>query len=191
MVAVASLFTSDREQRLWSWVLILVVTIYSTLWLTPTVSGALRSRGLLGAFFVIGLILVVATIVAHGLEARPRGSEIVVGLGIAAVYLMVFVRIALPEERTHLIEYGVVAVLVHAALVERSKNHRVVPFAALTAVLMTALIGALDEGLQTLVPGRVFDARDILFNTLAGTMAVASSVALRGARRRRNLGVHR
>ena len=32
-------------------------------------------------------------------------------MGIAATYLLVFVRMAIPTERSHLIEYGVVAVL--------------------------------------------------------------------------------
>ena len=52
------------------------------------------------------------------------------------------------------------------------------------AVVATALVGALDEGIQVLLPSRVFDPVDILFNVLAGLMAVAASVALAWARRR-------
>jgi VanZ family protein len=96
---------------------------------------------------------------------------------------MVFVRMAIPEERTHLIEYGVVAVFIHEALIERNKQGRRVRFPALYAVLATALVGALDEGIQEILPSRVFDLRDILFNFLAGFMAVTGNLALRWARR--------
>ena len=61
-----SLFTSDRERRLWLWTLAVVVAIYSTLGLTRTLAGALRDSGLLGAAFALGMLLVGATIVMQG-----------------------------------------------------------------------------------------------------------------------------
>lgn len=177
------LFSSDRERRLWLWTLAVVVAIYSTLGLARTLVWALRDRGLIDAFFIFSLLLVVATIVMQGLKRRPGAAETSVVLGVAATYLMVFVRMALPEERTHLIEYGVVAIFIHEALTERASQGRCVPFPALFAVLATALAGVLDECIQAFVPSRVFDPRDILFNVLAGVMAVAASVALGWARR--------
>lgn len=178
-------FTSARERRLWLWTLAAVVAIYSTLGLTRTLAGALRDGGLLEASFVLGMLLVGATILTQGLKTRPGGAEIGVALGIAAVYLLVFVRMAIPvEERTHLIEYGVVAVFIYEALTERVSQGRRVPVPALLAVLATALLGVFDECIQAFLPGRVFDPRDILFNVLAGVMAVAASVVLGWARRR-------
>ena len=97
---------------------------------------------------------------------------------------MVFVRMGIAEERTHLIEYGVVALLIHAALTERADGGGRVPAPALFAVLGTALVGVLDEFIQALLPSRVFDPRDTRFNVLAGVLAVAAIVALRWARRR-------
>lgn len=35
---------------------------------------------------------------------------------------------------------------------------------------MTALFGLLDEGIQAMLPNRVFDVRDVFFNALAGFM---------------------
>ncbi|MDH3599268.1 MAG: VanZ family protein, partial [Candidatus Tectomicrobia bacterium] len=146
------LFSSDRERRLWTWTLAVVVAIYSTLSLARTLAGALRDSGLLEASFVLGLLLVGATIVTQGLKTRPGGSEIGVALGVAATYLMVFVRMAIPEERTHLIEYGVVAIFIHEALTERASQGRRVPVPALLAVLATALVGVLDECIQAFLP---------------------------------------
>jgi len=102
-----------------------------------------------------------------------------------AVYGMVMVRIALtPEERTHLFEYGILATLIYQALSERASNGRKVPSPAILAVLITALLGWLDEGIQALLPNRVYDIRDVGTNALAGVMAIAVVLTLAWARRR-------
>ena len=105
-----------------------------------------------------------------------------VALGVAVVYLKVFVQMGL-EERTHLIEYDVVAIFIHEALTERASHGRRIPVPAALAILATALVGALDECIQAFLPTRVFDVQDIVFNTLAAVMAVATSLALGWARR--------
>ena len=183
------IFSSARERRLWLWTLAVVVAIYSTLGISRTLAEYLREHGLLEAasfvLFLLGMLLVGATIVTQGVKARPGGAEIAVALGVTAAYLMVFLRMAVLEERTHLIEYGVVGVFIHAALAERASQGRRVPLPPLLAILATAVLGLLDEGIQAFLPSRVFDTQDILFNVLAGTMAVAASVALAWARRRR------
>ena len=178
-----SLFTSRRERRLWLWTLLVVAAIYSTLGLARPLAGALRELGLLGALFMLGMILVGAAILTQGLKTRPGGAEICVALGVAAVYLLLFARIATPEERTHLIEYGVVAVFIYEALTERVSHGRRVPVPALLAVLAASLVGVLDENIQALLPNRAYDIRDVLFNVLAALMAVAASAALAWARR--------
>ena len=181
-----SLFTSTRERRLWLWTLAVVVAIYSTLGLAATLVGVLRDRGLIDIVFIFGFLLILATIVMQGLKTRVRGAEITVMLGVAAVYLMVFVRMVISVvERTHLIEYGVVAVFIHEALLERASQGRRVPAPALLAILATSLVGVLDECIQAFLPSRVFDSRDILFNILAAVMAVAASAALAWVRQRR------
>ena len=178
-----SLFTSRRERRLWLWTLLVVAAIYSTLGLARPLAGALRERGLLEALFMLGMLLVGAAILTQGLKTRPGGAEICVALGVAAVYLLLFARVATPEERTHLIEYGVVAVFIYEALGERASHGRRVPVPALLAVLAASLVGVLDENIQALLPNRAYDIRDVLFNVLAALMAVAASAALAWARR--------
>ena len=135
-------------------------------------------------FFIVGCLLVLATIVTHGLKSRPSGAEIAVALGIAAAYLLAFVRMAIPAERSHLVEYGVVAVFLFEALTERARNGLRAPVPAVLAVLVTSLVGVVDESIQLFLPSRVFEFRDILFNVLAGVMAVTASAALRWARER-------
>ena len=179
------LFASGRERRLWLWTLAVVVGIYATIGFGSTVAGVLREGGLIEASVFLGaMCLVGATVVAQGLRARPGGVEVAVALGVAVVYLLVLMRVASPVERSHLIEYSVLAVFLYEALTERASHGRRVPLPAVLAVLATALVGTVDEGIQLFVPDRVFDLVDIVFNALAGVMAVAASAVLGWARRR-------
>ena len=181
------LFSSDRERRLWLWTLAVVVAIYSTLGLARTLADFLNDSGLIGVgLFLLACLMVLATVVTQGLRVRPNGLEIAVALGIAAVYLLVFVRMSIPTERSHLIEYGVVVVLIYEALLERASHGRRIPVPALLALVAASLIGVLDECIQAFLPSRVFDPVDMLFNVLAAVMAVAASVALGWARGRFN-----
>ena len=116
--------------------------------------------------------------------AAGRGSRLAVALGVVAAYLLVFVRMSIPTERSHLIEYGVVALFIHEALTERASHGRRVPAPTLLAVLAATLIGVVDECIQLVLPSRVFDPIDMLFNLLAAVMAVTASSALGWARKR-------
>ena len=178
-----ALFTSAREQRLWLWLLAVVAAIYATLGLAGTLARVLSESYLLAVSFAAGFALVLAAIAASALGRRPGRAERWVGIGVAAVYGMVLVRMGVAE-RTHLFEYGLVAVLLHHALIERRCNGRRVPLPAVVAVAVTALLGWIDEGIQALLPNRVYDLRDVGTNALAGLMAVVASLALASARRR-------
>ncbi len=180
-----SLFTSDRERRLWLLVLAVIVAIYATLGPAGTLAAFLRENNLLRITIAVVLVLALGAITWQWVKRRPSRGEIGVALAVATVYLMVWVRIHTPEERTHLFEYGLVAVLIHLALSERLRNGRRVPVAAVLAVVVTALVGWLDEGIQALLPNRFYDINDVGFNALAGLMAVGASVALTRVRRRK------
>ena len=182
-----SIFTSDRERRLWLWTLAVLVAIYSSLGLAGALVGALRDRDLLSASFALGALLLLLVTVTHGLQTRPGGVEIMIAFGVVVVYFMVFVRMGIPEgERHHLFEYGLVAVLIYQALTERLHNGRRVPAPAALALVVTALLGWLDEGIQAILPNRVYDVRDVGFNSLAGLMAIGVILVLAWVRRRRD-----
>jgi hypothetical protein len=125
---------------------------------------------------VLGLILIGAAILVIGLKTRPRGAVIGLGFGVAGVYLLTFLRMASPEERTHLFEYCIVALLIYEALTERVIQGNHVPVPALLAILITALFGWVDEGIQALLTNHVFDIRDVGYNALAAVMAIAAGL---------------
>lgn len=178
-----SFFSSARECRLWMWLGIVLVGIYATLGRVPAIAAALRARNELRdmLFFVLFVVLVVVAILF--IRRRPGRAEIAVGIGILVIYLTAWLRIGTLEERTHLFEYGLVAALVHEALLERQANGRQVPAPALLALVISALLGWLDEGIQSILPNRVYDMRDVLFNTVAAAMVIGARWALESVRR--------
>ena len=180
------IFTSKRERRLWTWTGVVIAGIYATLGLARTLAGVLRAENLLGVAFMLGMLLIGVAVVLVALKSRPKGMEIGVGLGIVAIYLFLFLRMAIPEERTHLIEYSVVALFIHMALTERANNGRKVPALSLLAILLSTLVGVVDELIQLFMPSRVFDPIDMLFNFLASLLAVAGILALTWAQRWRS-----
>ncbi len=182
-------FRSPRERRLWLWALAAVVAIYSTIGLAPTVASELAEQSLLAPLFGLGVLFVAATVVTRGLSVRPGGADIAIALGITAAVLLAVTRSALQEERTHLIEYAVVGVFVYEALIERARRRRI-RTPVLLAIVATALLGGIDEAIQALVPSRIFDPVDILFNALAGTGAIGTSVAFARVRRWRAASTH-
>ncbi len=86
---------------------------------------------------------------------------VLVGYGTALVWLDV------PEERVHLIQYGLLAFLIYRAWPDNMllwKRH------CLTFCLVF-LAGVGDEWIQWLRPNRVGDMRDVLINAISGLLA--------------------
>lgn len=144
----------------------------------------MASQDLHAVFFLLGMLLVGLAMVMHGLRLRRR-AEIVIGLGYAAVFLMFFLRLSLAE-RSHLIEYSVLAIFLHRALLERRPAPGSRWWPALWAFALCSLIGLVDEGMQYWLPGRIFDPVDLFFNSSAAALAIALGLALDAVRRRRN-----
>lgn len=178
-----SLFTSSREKRLWFWTLAVVVAIFAILFIGRPLANQLRDQNVQAIFFAIAMLLVGAAMLVYGLRTKPGKTEVTILLGIIAVYTLFIFRLGAPE-RSHLIEYSVLTIFVHQALMERSANGKPVLFPALLAFLLTFLVGVLDELIQLILPNRVFDMEDILFNGLAATMAIGSKVVLTWVRKR-------
>lgn len=179
------LFTSAREKRLWLYAFIVLLTIISTLIFGQPLVEVLGNQDIRAAIFLIVMMLVGATIVVHGLKTRPSKTEITIWLGLAAVYIMFFLRLGLPE-RSHLMEYSVLAIFIHKALIERESQGNQVWMPALLAFVATLIIGTIDECIQIVIPDRVFDPNDMLFNGLAGLMAIGSSMALQWIRKKKS-----
>ena len=176
MVSMSSFFTSKRERRLWIALAIVLAAIYATLGQAPAIVAALGASILnnVGNNLVFAIIVLLVVIPVFFIDKRLSRQEIAVGAGILTVYLLAWLRLGSWEERTHLFEYALVAALVHEALLERRDNGRRVPAPALLALILSISLGWLDEGIQSLLPNRVFDFEwiDVAFNSIAATIII-------------------
>jgi VanZ family protein len=180
---IMSLFTSSWEKRLWLYALIVLATIVSTLIFGQPLVEVFASQDLRATIFLLVMALVGTTIVIHSIKTRPSRAEITIWLGLSAVYIMFFLRLGMPE-RSHLMEYSVLAIFIHMALIERASQEGKILMPALLALAATFIIGLLDECVQIFLPDRVFDPNDIAFNGFSGLMAIGSRMVLQWIRKK-------
>lgn len=175
-------FHSRRERTLWLLAAGYTLVIYSTLAVVRTLTTYLRQRGLLRPTLWALLAGAVVAVIAWVVRGRPRAREwLVLGL-VALGYVLVLPVAKVPEEKFHLLEYGLLGGLVYAALSERRDARppaarrpplylRLAPF---SAFLLATLLGFVDEVIQGILPSRVYDIRDVLLNALAAGLAIAA-----------------
>ena len=179
-------FTSKRERSLWLALAITLAAIYATMGQAPAIVARLGADMLAttGDNLVLVLLLLLVIIPIFFVRKGASKTEAAVWAGILAVYALAWLRLGSLEARTHLAEYSMVAALIHEALLERRDNGGRVPAPALMALLLAVLLGGIDEGVQSLLPNRVFDPIDIAFNTLAAVMIIGARQLLTLARTR-------
>ncbi len=177
-----SVFTSDRERTLWAWTLVILLGIMASALLGGSFVDVLRAHELLDVAFAAGFTVAVVAVVGIAF-ARPERVELWTAIGALTVLAMIPVRSGVSAaERTHLFEYGLFAVVLYEALAERARSRAGVPLPGLIAVGGAGLVGCLDEAVQSLVPGRVGDGRDVAIDALAAVVAVSVVGLLRRVR---------
>ena len=132
---------------------------WSIPWVRPA-ANALRQGGaprwVIGA---AGVVFAVA-IVAWALR-RARPAAVVAA---SAVYgALVFYLRAIPDEVVHIAEYGGLGLVLAWAFGGKSP---------VAAIVTASVIGLLDEWTQGATPGRYFDWRDVVVNTIAAAVPV-------------------
>lgn len=168
------------------------IAIYASLGVVRTPTNWLRDHGLLR--ITVGALFLSAVIWAGRRLWRSRPSLLEIGLllGFLAVGVWLVFSLDRVEERVHLLEYGTVGGLIYAALSERRGNRLaagesvgwLARFPAPLAVVLTALLGWGDEGIQALLPDRYYDVRDMVLNASGGLLVVFALAARRWARAR-------
>jgi VanZ family protein len=179
------LFVSRRERRMWLSAACLLLLIYSTLNSARQIVDWLRERNMLRLTVALVLLIIAVILVRNLLRRRPGRAEVGVALAFFGAYAVMLVVMGRAEERLHLVQYGLVAAFIYRALMER-REHDAGPAIspAVGAIVLTAAFGWLDEGIQALLPSRVYDLRDVAFNAVAGLLAVSAMVTLSWAARR-------
>ena len=185
------IFKSNKERYFWTLVAMTQIAIWASLGFAGKLVQKFEGTHILTVAFVVGFLVMITVIVSGVFSRKPTGKEIWVLTGITTVYAMIVVRMGVPMlERTHLFEYGLVAVLVFHAFLERYSNKPNMIKVALFSIILTGLLGWIDEEIQRILPNRVYDIRDILFNILAGVMTVTACSLLTWKRLKNELVTH-
>ena len=170
-----NLFSSKREKRLWLYALICWIMILSLLFLGQPLLKLFSDQNIPAGIFIVGMILVTLATLIHAFQRNSQKVSLILWLSFLAICSMFLLRLGL-EERSHLIEYSILAILIHEALLEKQKKEDSRWTTPLIAVGLTSTLGVIDESLQLLVPHRFFDINDIIFNSFAAIFAVGSRV---------------
>jgi len=92
-------------------------------------------------------------------------GRILIFLLVCSVFLIFIKNLKLPEERVHFLEYGLCGFLfMDASALKKWAGWR----KAALAVMLAIAAGVIDELIQGILPSRVYDIRDIYFNSVAG-----------------------
>ena len=170
-------FTSKKEKFLWYCAFMVFIAIYSTLFIGRPLIDFFSNQNVQALIFMIGMMLAGSAIIVHGLRTNSGKLEWVIMLGLGSVFGMLLLRLGLAE-RSHLIEYSVLTVFIHQAIIERFQDKYYYFILAGVAFVIAFGIGVVDELIQILLPNRVFDGVDILFNGMAAAFAVGSYLIL-------------
>lgn len=166
------LFVSAREKRYWIYAVLVTLGIYSSLFLGPAILKIMDTQSIQALIYGVGLILILITIFLFAI-GDDKWARLPVLVGILAVYMLLFLRLAMAE-RTHLIEYSVLTVFILKALNERKRVSHRPSSPQVWAFVLAVSIGILDEIFQLLLPERIFDFNDILFNTGAVLLVLST-----------------
>ncbi len=164
-----ALFNSKREKRYWLFFLITWIAIYGGLFLGRPMQKALWDQDLQFVLFLSGFVLTIVAVIVYALQVKPKKLEVFVWIGLLSVFIMLTFRLGAPE-RSHLLEYCLLMVFLHGALKERIGIEKKAVVLVIYSTLIVCLIGTVDEGIQAVIPNRVFDPQDIIFNCLAALM---------------------
>ena len=184
------IFLSRRERLFWLLAGAYSLLIYTTLGLVRQVTNALRDRGILRTTVAAVFALVAVAVLTHLVRSRaPRRVWLALPL-IALGYTLVYrFAVVAPEERVHLIQYGLLALLIFLALGARataSPSPASLTRRLVTAFLATSALGWLDEIFQGIHPERVYDLRDVGLNAISAALALTALAVLEVATRRRS-----
>ena len=173
-------FTSKKERKLWIMATVVLLAIFSTLFLGGQLINLNVERRIIEqSTFYLFLLLVIAFIVS-GLKSSDKRLEYWIYAGVIAVLGMALLRMDLTTaERSHMFEYGLFSILIYEALNERKFNGANIKFPVMTSIFCAGTIGLIDECIQFFIPYRVFDWVDIGFNYLASALGVFTRVIVR------------
>lgn len=165
----------DQPQRLsYRWAVLWTLATFALLPFGRAIVEPLRHNGLLA--YSIMLVLVLAGVASAGFIrlARQRGLSSAAALlalvSIGTTLVGVWFLVGRIEERWHIVQYGVLGALVLAPQIVGRSQTTALGVPLVRSALAVGAVGWLDEGIQYLLPSRVYDLNDVVLNAIAGTL---------------------
>ena len=184
----------EPERRSWLYVILWSLVIFCTIPFARAFRNVVRDSIGIEVFLyatVAGILLLGVAAYSSLRQRRLPFNAYLWLFGIIGAFIgYAYYLRDIPEEAIHVLEYGILGLLVYRALTHRVQDISIY----LMATLVVGFIGVLDEYVQWVIPTRVFDLRDIRTNLLAGGLSqVAIAAGLRptlisGRPSRENLG---
>jgi len=119
-------------------------------------------------FVTVILIGTAALFFAGEIKRLVKPAKVLLMLGLLTVALLFAWKIRLPQVRMHILMYAVVGWLASRDAMRQERTWKKI----VLAWLFAASAGILEELLQRLLPYRVFDISDIIFNLEVATLGV-------------------
>ncbi len=156
------------KRWLWGVAVLYVVVIYASLPVARyLVEYIYRTFGrpTVGVLVTTGLVVVAIVLAMAILNSRVSLSSRATALVLLATGGLVSLKVGLPEEKIHFVEYGLLGYILFRATSTWAR-----PVAA--SFVMVSIVGSLDEAIQWALPQRVGDLKDIALNTLGGAIGI-------------------
>jgi len=118
------------------------------------------------AAFILGLIGLF--IMFYLLSKQKDIRNFIWLLILSSAYAIGLSRIKLPIERIHFIEYGLLGLLIFRALRHNIRDKSLYLWSGMAVFGL----GFLDEGIQYILPNRVYETRDVIVNGIAGILGL-------------------
>jgi VanZ family protein len=168
---------ADCSMRRWLAPLVLTLWLWGSVPFVRVISDWLRDHGLLRTCIsAAGIMLILAFVFFVRRQTPPlsglRRAMLTGLLGLTVLLMMTVVQ--RPEECVHFLQIGLLIFLVWRAL---PKTRGALGW----AVLAGTLVGAVEEAIQIVVPGRIFDGRDIGMSAAAAVLTGVALWVIQGA----------
>lgn len=122
--------------------------------------GREQASFMLKIFFLTGIFIGILYILSRMKKIKISLPSFFLLLPVVP-FTFLFLKIKLPEEKIHLIEYALLGLLVYKDFFKgRIKLY--------LSILFLIIVASLDEIFQSILPDRIFDWRDIFFNSVGG-----------------------
>ena len=159
-----------KKIRDWGIALFYILLIYISLPFMPRLWGRLvRYAGNFVNYFAVSILGLIGLFIIFYLISKRKGTHNFIWLAVLAfVYAWGLSRLELPIERIHFIEYGLLGLLVFRALRHNIKDTSLY----LWSGIIVFCLGFLDEGIQYVLPNRVYQISDVVVNGAAGILSL-------------------